>query len=328
MSASENRRRCRVSVITIFLNEERFLGEAIDSVLDQTYADWELLLVDDGSHDESSAIARRYAARFPEKIRYLEHEDHRNCGMSASRNLGLSQAQGEFVAFIDADDVWLPHKLERQVGLLDAHPAAAMTYGRTEFWHSWTGQPDDQDKDYRLDLGVRPNTLATPPSLLLILLKNEDQFPAPSDILYRREVIDRVGGFHDEFKGMYEDVVLLTKICAEHPVFVADEHWFRYRQHEDSCVARAEAAGQIPAARLRLLTWIEGYLTTHGVNDPRVRKALKRELRPHRQPRVDAIIRSARRAGWRAQGAFWWLAGHLLPLRAYEWARRLSRSNS
>ena len=76
--------------------------------------------------------------------------------MSASRNLGLREAQGEFVAFIDADDVYLPEKLERQSDLLDAHPDAAMVYGPTLHWHSWTGRAEDAALDYRRKLGSRP----------------------------------------------------------------------------------------------------------------------------------------------------------------------------
>src|SRR5918994_2063107 len=99
-----------VSCIVIFLDEERFIEEAIKSVFAQTYENWELLLVDDGSTDGSTQIALRYAERHPGKVRYLEHPGHQNRGMSASRNLGISQAKGEYVALLDADDVWLPHK--------------------------------------------------------------------------------------------------------------------------------------------------------------------------------------------------------------------------
>ncbi|HEX8089705.1 MAG TPA: glycosyltransferase family 2 protein, partial [Blastocatellia bacterium] len=95
-----------VSVIIIFLNAEEFIAEAIESVFDQTYSDWELLLVDDGSTDASAEIALRYAAGYRGRVRYLEHEGHQNRGMSASRNLGIASARGEFVAFLDADDVW------------------------------------------------------------------------------------------------------------------------------------------------------------------------------------------------------------------------------
>ena len=100
-----------VSVMIIFLNEERFLEEAIASVLAQSYSDWELLLVYYGSSDRSSHIAADWAARMPDRIRYLQHDSHANLGMSASRNLGLREATGHYIAFLDADDVWLPAKL-------------------------------------------------------------------------------------------------------------------------------------------------------------------------------------------------------------------------
>src|SRR5690606_18441467 len=110
-----------VSVITAFLNEERFLGEAIESVISQRYTDWELILVDDGSSDGSPVIALEYAARYPGKISCLRHEGGENKGLSASRNLGITRARGALIAFLDADDVWTPEKLEIQAGIMTAH---------------------------------------------------------------------------------------------------------------------------------------------------------------------------------------------------------------
>jgi len=118
-----------VSVVAIFLNGERFLDEAIQSVIAQSYPHWELLLVDDGSTDGSSALARAWAEREPHRVRYLEHPGHRNHGMSASRNLGLHHARGEYLALLDADDVWLPGKLARQVEILQAHPGVGLLFG-------------------------------------------------------------------------------------------------------------------------------------------------------------------------------------------------------
>src|SRR5215208_465500 len=103
----------RVSAIVIFLNAGPFFEEAIESILVQDYDDWELLLVDDGSTDGSTEIARRYADGDPSRIRYLTHPGGENRGMSASRNLGVRQARGEYVAFLDADDTWLQGKLTR-----------------------------------------------------------------------------------------------------------------------------------------------------------------------------------------------------------------------
>src|SRR5262245_36560058 len=93
-----------VSVIIIFFDAEQFIKEAIESVFAQTYDAWELLLVDDGSTDGSPAIAERCAKRYSGKVRHLEHGGRQNRGMSASRNLGIANANGEYIAFLDADD--------------------------------------------------------------------------------------------------------------------------------------------------------------------------------------------------------------------------------
>src|ERR687898_692015 len=137
-----------VSVIIIFLDAQRFIREAIESVFGQTYSNWELLLVDDGSTDAGTDIALHYAGRYPQKVRYLEHPGHQNRGMSASRNLGIRHARGEYVAFLDADDVWLARNLEQQVTTLGAHPEAGMVYGNTQYWYNWTGDPRDVQRDF------------------------------------------------------------------------------------------------------------------------------------------------------------------------------------
>src|SRR5688500_11070839 len=127
-----------VSIIVCFLDEERFLAEAVDSVLAQTFDDWELWLVDDGSRDASSSIARQLAASTPGRIEYLEHAGHTNLGLSASRNAGIQRARGRYIAFLDADDSWYPHKLEEQVAILERHPQAAMVIGASKHWRSWS----------------------------------------------------------------------------------------------------------------------------------------------------------------------------------------------
>jgi glycosyltransferase involved in cell wall biosynthesis len=132
-----------VSAITIFLNCEKYIEEAIESVFAQTYDNWELLLVDDGSTDNSTAIALRYAQEYPHKVRYLEHPDHENRGMSATRNLGIRNAKGEYIAFLDADDVWFPQKLEQQVATMHSQPEAEIVFGPTQYWYSWTSNPLD-----------------------------------------------------------------------------------------------------------------------------------------------------------------------------------------
>ena len=143
-----------VSVITGFLNGEKFIQEAIESVITQTYDNWELLLVDDGSTDASTAIALRYAEKYPGKVCYLEHDGHQNRGVCASRNLGIRNAKGEYIALLDADDVWLPPKLQRQVAIMESQPEAAMIYGSPQYWHSWTENSEGRQSDFMPELGV------------------------------------------------------------------------------------------------------------------------------------------------------------------------------
>ena len=239
-----------VSVITIFLDEEKFIREAIESVLAQRYDNWELLLVDDGSTDGSTQIALHYAERYPGNVRYLEHPGHKNRGASASRNLGIANAKSEYIAFLDADDVWLPHKLEQQVALLDWHPEIGMVYGKSQYWHSWTGNPEDEGRDFVPELGIEPERLYESPTLLTHLYPLGDAAsPPPSDILLRHETVERVGGFEETFETfgseyqLYEDQAFLTKVYLKEDVFVANERWDKYRLHPDSCSATVERAG-------------------------------------------------------------------------------------
>src|SRR5262249_36292098 len=137
-----------VSIIIPFLNAEKFLQETIESVFTQTYTNWEILLVDDGSIDSSTSIAQRYAEQSPSEVRYLEHANHQNQGVCASRNLGVSKARGKYIALLDADDVWLPHKLEQQVAILESQPEAGMVYGASQYWYGWTGVIEDAQRDF------------------------------------------------------------------------------------------------------------------------------------------------------------------------------------
>jgi glycosyltransferase involved in cell wall biosynthesis len=266
-----------VSVVVIFLNGERFIEEAVDSVFAQTYRHWELILVDDGSTDRSSSIARRYAASFPERVRYVQHPGHVNLGMSASRNLGVHESSGEYVALLDADDVWLPDKLAAQVSMLDAQPAAAMVYGPAEWWYSWTGKPQDQTRDFVHELGMPPDRLIPPPLLLIRLLEDEGISPCTCSILIRREVFDQVGGFEEQFRGLYEDQAFCAKVCLDSTVMASGRCSFRYRQHPSSALYVADRHGSRLAARASFLDWLSAYLAASGVSHPELWRTLNRE---------------------------------------------------
>ncbi|HKY00723.1 MAG TPA: glycosyltransferase family A protein [Steroidobacteraceae bacterium] len=292
--------RPSVSAIVIFLDEERFLGEAIASVRSQSLDAWELLLVDDGSSDASTALARDAAASEPERIRYLEHPGHANRGMSAARNLGLAAARGEFVAFLDGDDVWLPERLERAVALLDAHPEAAMAYGRTQYWSSWSGGRDDTD--WIQPHGFRADRTIAAPELLRMFLAGEAALPCMGSLTARREAVLACGGFVDAFRGMYEDQAFLARFCLDHAVYVSGEHWDRYRQHPDSACATAGRSDQAGRARNAYHAWLADFLQSRGMRGtPLWAAAVRAAAGPAWPARMRQDLRRAFR---RVAGAF------------------------
>ncbi len=279
-----------VSVIMIFLNEERFIEEAIASVLAQTYEHWELLLVDDGSTDKSPGIALKYVDRYPEKVRYLEHENHRNRGMSATRNLGIRHAKGELITFLDGDDVYLPQKLERQVAILIEQPEAVMLYGQTMDWFSWTGKVEDSQRDLIYDLCVPIHTILQPPTLFNFCLQRKAPTPCTCSAIMRREVFEELGEFEESFRGLYEDQVFFMKAMLQTPIYVANECWDQYRRRPDSCNAMARSTGQNRAMRLFFLNWLQTYLQEKNIQDQTVWKTLQQELWPYRHPILSRLL--------------------------------------
>jgi glycosyltransferase involved in cell wall biosynthesis len=291
-----------ISAIIIFFNEERFLEEAIESVFAQTYDNWELLLVDDGSTDQSTEIAQRYSARYPEKVSYLQQEGHQNLGMSSSRNLGIRNAKGTYIAYLDGDDVWLPNMLEKQVSILESQPQAVMVSAPLKLWYSWTRNPEDMHRDALYGLGsgiVHPygDTLVRPPSLLKLFLRDERFIP--SSALVRRDVIKSVGGYEDVFRDGFSDAVVYVKICLTSTVFVSNECLYKYRKHSESYTHKAWHEGEFPGSRQVYLNWIEQYFLEQGVKDPEIWQALKDALWVHNHPRLYRLIEKVVRLGHR-----------------------------
>ncbi|HEV8299209.1 MAG TPA: glycosyltransferase family A protein [Acidimicrobiales bacterium] len=295
----------RVSVIMIFLNAERFLPDAVASVHAQTYDDWELLLIDDGSTDGTTAQAYSFVAADPGRIRYFDHQGHANRGMSESRNVGLRHARGELVGFLDADDVYFPSKLAHQVGELDAHPEAGLVYGATAYWYSWTGRAEDQPRDRERRRGVEPGTLIAPPQLLRLFVLGKARTPTTCGALMRRAAVERVGGFNEQFTGMFEDQVFFYKLCAETTVYIGHGCFDRYRQHPASWSYQALARGdwtREPSptpARRAFNAWVAEFLRSRGLFDPELRRALRRDARLLRHPwlaRALALLGRGRRA--------------------------------
>jgi glycosyltransferase involved in cell wall biosynthesis len=291
----------RVSVVISMLNAERFLVEAIESVFAQTFKNWELLLVDDGSMDGSSKIAQGYAEKHPDIVRCLEHSGHRNRGLPASRNVGIRNAAGEYIAPLDADDVWLPNKLESQVAILDSHPETALVYGTTLYWHSWA---DGAEPDSLALPGIPSDRIYDPPELLRLTLSNQAVSPCPSDLMFRKASICNLGGFEESFIGifsMYEDQSFLVKVYADLPVYVSSECWDRYRIHPDQLCATVIRGGRKSQAEYFFLSWALEYLSRCGQLDAEIKSIMSRRMWPHNHRFLERLKRFRERMAAKAK---------------------------
>lgn len=266
-----------VSVLTPVWNAARFLDETVASVVAQTHGDWELLLADDGSTDESAEVAARWAEREPERIRFLAHPGRANLGTSATRNLALAHARGSYIALLDADDVWLPDHLEQQLAALRRHPSAGWIYGPTEEWFSWSGAPEDVGRDAVPALGVPRERPLAAPGPLAHWVRRAAPTPCTCSVVLRREAVQAVGGFEADFRGMYDDQVLYAKLCLSGSVVAGEACTSRYRRHPDSCYSTAKATGRATADRVAYLDWLGRYLAERRAADGELRRLVDRE---------------------------------------------------
>lgn len=286
-----------VSVIITFLNEERFLAEAIESALAQKYANCELILINDGSTDASGEIARNYIAKYPGKIIYAEHENHGNKGLSASRNLGIDLAVGELIAFLDADDIWTTDKLSRQVEIMLDNPQAAMLCEACEYWHDWA---DSQKPNVLIQIGSsigsypgnapiqsRDKIFASPELAESLYPLGNGEAPSLSGILIRKSVLEKHSGFEEPFKGMYEDQAFLIKIYLNEFVYISSFCHHKYRQRQDSVSQAAISEGQYHVWRQYFLEWLERYLQQNDIRHERILRLTEKALEKYRKPQLN-----------------------------------------
>jgi len=261
----------RVSVITPFLNASAHISEAIESVEAQHFSDWELILVDDGSTDDSAAIAAAHAAQ-DARIRLLPPDPAKR-GAAAARNRGIAAARGELIAFLDADDIYGPEKIAHDVAALDADPEAAWVYGATRWFHD-----GGAGKAYRERLGVRLDRRYEPPEILTrIILEERGDIPCTCGVMIRREQLLAVGGFEERF-ALYEDQSLWVKLLLAYPVRVISGCNAAYRQHGGSTSTAAASSGDYDQksphpARDAFLGWVGDYADARYA-PPSVRRAL------------------------------------------------------
>ena len=193
-------------------DQGRFVGEAIESVLQQTYQPVEVIVVNDGSSDDTAARVRSYTA-----VTAID-QDHR--GAAAARNAGLRTCRGEFVIFLDADDKLLPHAVQMGVDALRAHPDWAFVTGHVRLV--------SEDGSPRV---VSPEDHAEAVGYLQLLRAN--YIWTPGVVTYRRSVLDRIGGFNPSARGS-ADFELNIRIARQFAVGCHHQVVLDYRQHSDS----------------------------------------------------------------------------------------------
>jgi glycosyltransferase involved in cell wall biosynthesis len=200
-----------ISVVIPTYNYARYLPEAIDSVLAQTYAPLEIIVVDDGSTDDTPQVLATYG----EKIRIIRQD---NQGVAAARNTGVAAARGEYIALLDSDDLWLPRKLELQVARFESDPALGFVHCGAETF------------DGERTLGVLADGMEGWVREAILSL-DRVVIPVPgSGTLFSKRVIDETGGF-DVRLPPSDDWDLCYRIATRYPIGFVRDVLVRYRLH-------------------------------------------------------------------------------------------------
>ena len=221
-----------VSVVMPVYNGRRFLELAINSVISQTYGQWELIVIDDGSSDESLYCMNQWAAGDP-RIKVYHHEGHANRGVSATRNLGIRHARGAYVALLDCDDVWLPNKLERQVCLLKKNPDVTLIYSKAISIDEDGIELSKSRHKFDFPLLCGTSLPRTRYSIVTGMVNDSIWMPALTVVMNIQSVRE-AGGFDETLNFQVEDHLLFTLLAASGPVYFIDEVLASYRVHKDS----------------------------------------------------------------------------------------------
>lgn len=213
-----------ISVIIPAYNAERTILETIKSVQEQTFSDFEIILINDGSKDKTAEIVQGIK---DDRIKIFSYE---NGGLPTARNRGISHAAGEFIAFLDADDLWTPDKLELQLNLLKQHPEAGVAYSWTCFM-----EMDEQGKvasflpspPYSFTGNVYPRLLVS------------DFVHSGSNTLVRRQAIESVGEFDTTLLSC-EDWDYWLRLSKHWSFVVVPKHQILYRRASGSMSSKVE----------------------------------------------------------------------------------------
>ena len=218
-----------VSVIVPTYNYGRLIGHSLESLRAQTYADWECVVVDDGSTDDTAEVVARYASA-DARIRYVRQENRKQ---AAARNNGMRQSRGDYFQFLDADDLVEPRKFERQVEYLEAHPEADIVYGDALYFTD-----EAMRERHQMPPGVRderaPTVSGSGESVLAALVRKD---PIPiNTALVRRRVVERVGEFDERLSPVedWEFWIRCAALGAHFHYEVFDESYALVRCHAAS----------------------------------------------------------------------------------------------
>lgn len=255
----------RVSVIIPTYNRGAFLEETVSSALAQTFTNWEILVVDDGSTDHTESVLAPYA----DALRYVRIA---HSGVSAARNVGIRETGGEWVAFLDSDDLWLPKKLERQIRALQSSPEIPLCY-TDEIWirHGRRVNPRARHQKYSGWIFER--------CLPLCII-------SPSSALIRRDLFEEVGAF-DETLPACEDYDLWLRITLRYPVLLVEEKLIIKRGgHRDQL---SKAHWGMDRFRIRALRKV--------LQDPHLRSHQKEAVLKELRHKCHIIAQGARKRG-------------------------------
>lgn len=208
-----------ISVVIPCFDRVRFIGSAIDSLLQGTLEPDEVIVIDDGSSDGSRQLVHKYVGQGT--VRLLQHPNAENRGQAASLNLGLREAKGELICILDSDDMISPTKLERQVQFLRENPDVGMVYGQ--------GHAVDEKGNFLFRLLPEDHTEPSDPNRLLL----DCYMALPGGALVRKSVWDQVGYFEESFRAA-QDHDMALRLMEATPVAYLPELAFYYRKHGDS----------------------------------------------------------------------------------------------
>lgn len=251
---SMNSHRPETSVIIPVYNRADYIAETIESVLSQTYKDYEVIVVNDGS---TNAAVKEVLKPYMAVINYFYKE---NGGIASARNFGIQRSRGDYIAFLDSDDVWQTDKLYQQVNFLKNNPEMYMCYTELELID-----------EHGNTIGYSDRRRKIPLDGMVIKYVFEHHGIMPSSIMVKREIFNSIGLFDESFRDGGEDTDFLFRAAAAFPIGLIDKPLTKYRQYDMNTSKHAHIhARQLQAIR----NFLDGKLKFAEANRPLVRKVL------------------------------------------------------